>query len=1054
MSTVNPKYQALLEAYPNMLGGIDVLIEKAKISTRFESIDLTSDENEKLEAAKDLCELRIIELWEQKDSVDFKALCSTYFDLASQIDYTEEKEGLLFEYLKIIAFGYLGEGWHQVRQYISLQITKLNELQLEDTWNRKLLQNSFNALILLIRKKDWRDINNAVDILNQLRNDQNQFESSFLNEVAVENKIQSVTELVSLYHFVKSIDLICQFLIEGRPVEVEVEIKYHLNISKEQAEKSGNINLVLVYKIFTAFAEKIVRNTIWYNTKGINSRVSRFNEFISKKEHHGVFELLYPQKEALGEILNPAHNAVVVNMPTSSGKTMIAEYRLLMALNQFSEDGGWVAYVAPTKALVNQVYTQLNNDLSPIGIKVEKISGALELDGFEESLLERDTDERVFDVLVTTYEKLHLMIRQGYGTKEQRPLVLAIVDEAHNIEESNRGLNLELLLSTIKNDCPRSNFLLLTPDISNSNEIAQWLGGERGKEVHLSLHWWQPNERVIGAITKEGRRRDYEIRLKTLLTNKGTYSTEEDILLLQSKDTDPTFSSLNTKKTFASVVGAYNSDIKEPSIILADNPSSAFDIANYIYGESSEVYESDSEVELLQNFIQDELGENFPLVSYLGKRIGVHSSAIPDEIKFLQEDLMSKGKLKVLVATTTIAQGINFPISSVVMSSKSYPYGEMPIRDFWNLAGRVGRAGQKSLGWVGIVCKDDTDLSNIADYVKRAADTLNSQLVNLINNALSNPEIEFERWLFRDPRWSGVLQYISHLYNQSENLQALISRLEQKLSDTFGYRKLDSIQKQYIRNNLKAYAEKLKPSDAKLSDSTGFSTISIGNLWGGLKEAGLNSSDWNRTQLFSENNSNLQKLVGLMLKTPEIREQIEKLSDNKKSLDRSSISKMMIDWVNGKSISVIANKYFNNEEDPRKRIEKCTKAMYSYMSNAATWGLAAIQKMPNSGADWDKLSDEDKKKMANLPALLHYGVSTDEAVLMRKNNIPRSIALRVGELYSATYQGQIFNKSTSEVMAWINALPNDTWNTLKPRNSKLTGREYKQIWKKLTGLND
>src|SRR5690606_40186344 len=106
-----------------------------------------------------------------------------------------------------------------------------------------------------------------------------------------------------------------------------------------------------------AFAIKMVRNTIWHNTRGINNWVTTFNRFISRQEH-GRFELLYPQKESIleGQLLNPAHRAIVVNLPTSSGKTLIAEYRILQALNQFREQGGWVAYVVPTKALVNQVY--------------------------------------------------------------------------------------------------------------------------------------------------------------------------------------------------------------------------------------------------------------------------------------------------------------------------------------------------------------------------------------------------------------------------------------------------------------------------------------------------------------------------------------------------------------------------------------------------------------------------------------------------------------------------------------------------------------------------
>ncbi|NQV51274.1 MAG: hypothetical protein HQ507_12300 [Candidatus Marinimicrobia bacterium] len=175
------------------------------------------------------------------------------------------------------------------------------------------------------------------------------------------------------------------------------------------------------------------------------------------------------------------------------------------------------------------------------------------------------------------------------------------------------------------------------------------------------------------------------------------------------------------------------------------------------------------------------------------------------------------------------------------------------------------------------------------------------------------------------------------------------------------------------------------------------------------------------------------------------------MNPSDQQFDRSSISRIIIDWVNGKSINFIATKYFGSESDDRKRVEKCSKVMYSYMANAATWGLAAIQKMPNSGVDWERLSDTEKKKMSNLPALLHYGVNTDEAVLMRKNSIPRSIAKRIGELYSSSHQGEIFNKSSSEVNDWINSLPVDTWNTFKSSNSQLTGREYQRIWKKLSG---
>lgn len=108
--------------------------------------------------------------------------------------------------------------------------------------------------------------------------------------------------------------------------------------------------------------------------------------------------------------------------------------------------------------------------------------------------------------------------------------------------------------------------------------------------------------------------------------------------------------------------------------------------------------------------------------------------------------------------------------------------------------------------------------------------------------------------------------------------------------------------------------------------------------------------------------------------------------------------------------------------------------------------------MPTSGSDWENLSDIEKKRMANLPAYLHYGVNTDEGVLMRKNNVPRSVANRLGELYGTSVEGQIFSQPSSSVADWIGQQNVETWNKVRPANSQLSGEDYKKIWMKLNGI--
>lgn len=120
---------------------------------------------------------------------------------------------------------------------------------------------------------------------------------------------------------------------------------------------------------------------------------------------------------------------------------MIAQFRILQALNQFDQQQGWMAYLAPTKALVNQITRQLRSDFAPLKIGVEKVSPALEIDSVERDLLQDASTSTKFRVLVTTPEKLDLMLRQGWEAKISRPLTLVVVDEALKVPRRFANLN-------------------------------------------------------------------------------------------------------------------------------------------------------------------------------------------------------------------------------------------------------------------------------------------------------------------------------------------------------------------------------------------------------------------------------------------------------------------------------------------------------------------------------------------------------------------------------------------------------------------------------------
>ena len=176
----------------------------------------------------------------------------------------------------------------------------------------------------------------------------------------------------------------------------------------------------------------------------------------------------------------------------------------------------------------------------------------------------------------------------------------------------------------------------------------------------------------------------------------------------------------------------------------------------------------------------------------LSRGVGVHHAGLSDEIRALIEWLAEEDKLRVLCATTTIAQGINFPVSSVFLTSRFVPQGhlsrsmEMAPRDFWNLAGRAGRMQHDSVGVVGLAAGDSAQA--IFAYVRRATGELISSLVNMLNNLERIGRLNELESVIQGEQWEDFRCYVAHLWNEKKNLaNAVLADTEQLLRNTDGY---------------------------------------------------------------------------------------------------------------------------------------------------------------------------------------------------------------------------------------------------------------------------
>lgn len=926
-------------------------------------------------------------------------------------------------------------------------------------WYERTWATVIDIWLRLIRKDGWSDRDVVLERVEKLRESQHDYEKDYLDGKDVPGAKQSALELIGLYHLTKAAETLALYTTDGI-VDGKYQIHQLLEAQFDRiiavCEQSRLVKLEPLSRLLAACASQMADNSIWTVTRAVNSRVT---EFVRKLVDRGrgdraIFDVLPPQRRTLAEkgLLGSSRRAVVVSLPTSSGKTLIAEFRLLQALNQFDHERGWVAYLAPTRTLVNQVTRHLRRDLEPLGIVVEQVSPALEIDNIESELLQERDESNAFRILVTTPEKLDLMLRQGWEAEIGRPLTLVIVDEAHNLQSTHRGLKLELLLATINSECQRAQFLLLTPFISNAREVARWLGGANSEDISLALDW-QPNDRVIGIITAEqgapinARSHDYNLRMETIHTSRQTLAVDELITLPKNEHIASTYRKASTQVAIAAVA-AQRLQERGPVIVMHARPDWVWSLAErFKIGPNQTV--SSRRIDLVQKYLELEYGAAFPLVDLLRYGVGVHHGGLSDEVRRLMEWLFEEDELRFLVSTTTIAQGVNFPVSGVVMASHQYPgtpdqrWLDMPPEDFWNIAGRAGRITQGHIGVVGLVASDAEKADDLRRFINEQSGELNSALIALAQAAQEDLE-DLGSIVYRHPEWSSFLQYLAHTYRQMGQPESFVDDVEHLLRNTFGFEKLrtrNSALANQLLDGVRTYSEYLQEPGRplKLVDSTGFSLQSIMTALTAAGENGIDADAWSSESIFSEGDQKLPAMMGVLLRVPELRDNL-KAATGGPTPNGDMLARILKDWVNGASMSELATRYFRRDGDSDiHALTKCGQNLHGRLTQTAAWGLGALLSI--TGGD---VPEAQMRTLANLPSKVFYGVNTDEAVALRLLGIPRSAASRLAES-----MGEILDVPLAETRGRLRGLDQAAWQTALGENE---GPVYQAVWRVLEGI--
>ena len=409
-------------------------------------------------------------------------------------------------------------------------------------------------------------------------------------------------------------------------------------------------------------------------------------EAIAALKEQGFIELHPPQAEAIPKVLTG--RSLVASIPTASGKSLIG---YAAALKKILVEGKRVLYIVPLKALATEKRDDFDR-FSHLGISVGISIGDL------------DSDDRKLadaDVIVATSEKADSLMR--HGSKWIQSVGLVIADEIHMLHDPGRGPTLEVSLTKMKRRDPDLQIIALSATISNSNDLAMWLDADLVKSD------WRPIKLKEGIYFKK------EIMFTDGTTVDIEFNKDEVLALI-----------LDMLKSGGQCIVFVNSRRSTEALATRYCDSIASLGAYSLSDEDRAILEGDSE--------STAVGRK--LAGCVKYGIAFHHAGLTSDQRQYVESNFRSGKLKVIVATPTLAAGINLPARRVIIrdttrfeaSSGNSP---IPVMEIKQMCGRAGRPGFDPYGEAVLMARSEEDHKHLLqDYLECDPEEITSKLGN------------------------------------------------------------------------------------------------------------------------------------------------------------------------------------------------------------------------------------------------------------------------------------------------------------------------------------
>jgi DNA polymerase theta len=354
---------------------------------------------------------------------------------------------------------------------------------------------------------------------------------------------------------------------------------------------------------------------------------------------------------------------LVYSAPTSAGKTLVAE---IIALRRMIEKKQRVLFLVPFVSMVIEKTNDLKNKLEPLGLVVE---------GYH-SYVTAFIQSHV-DVCICTFEKASAIVDRALANQDLNEIGCLIVDEVHMILDRKRGRVVESVIAKFLYASPQTQIVGMSATFKQIDAFADWLRGERFSTEFrpVPVHHFVVSNGQVFEIP------EFSVSVRTI----SSQTCEENFVQLVRE-----------------VIEIENKSV----LVFAATKRWTQNCCQKLLGIQSK-FNPDmikQREDIVDSLKQLPWGVDEDLCKYILSGIAYHHAGLAPEERTILENAFRAGIISVLVATSTLAAGVNLPARRVIFRSPYVGSSFLDSTRYSQMSGRAGRFGLDQIGESFLLC--------------------------------------------------------------------------------------------------------------------------------------------------------------------------------------------------------------------------------------------------------------------------------------------------------------------------------------------------------------